>query len=93
MGCRIYCWDSYSILTLLDWHLEQCRKKDATCTIQRYYETDFPAHVPHQPGRNNTGQVILQMRGSLSWDEDWNVLSTKLGQRNGFSALNWEIHL
>lgn len=50
------------------------QKKDATGTTGRYYEMDISAHGPHPTGRNNTGQVTLRMRRSLSRDEDWNKL-------------------
>lgn len=74
MGCRIYCWDSYSIVTLLDQHLEQCRRKMLQAQLRGIMRVDISAHGPRPPGRNNTGQVTLQMRGSLSQDKDWNAL-------------------
>ncbi|XP_040894166.1 uncharacterized protein syt18b [Toxotes jaculatrix] len=43
-------------------------------TTEKYYEMDISAHGPRPLGRNNTSQVTLQMRASLSWDKDWNVL-------------------
>ncbi len=40
---------------------------------------EISAPGPHQPGRNNTSQVQLQTRRSLSWDEDRKVLRTAGG--------------
>lgn len=50
------------------------QKKDATGTTERYYEMDISAHGPRLTESNNTGQVPLQMKRSLSWDKDWNIL-------------------
>lgn len=50
------------------------QKKDATGTTERYYEMDISAHGPRLAESDNTGQVPLQMKRSLSWDKDWNIL-------------------
>lgn len=71
-GCRIYSWDSYSIVILLEWHLEQCGR---CCRHNEgYYEMDISAHSPRPLGSNNTSQITLQMRKSLSWDKTRGIL-------------------
>lgn len=35
---------------------------------------DISAHGPRLTESDNTGQVPLQMKRSLSWDKDWNIL-------------------